>query len=187
MRTEERSVARLIASRIDRCEALKVVIAFSSRPAPDGLDLVARVLQDLAAREASGPKEPERLLEVVFVPLDRFANGRGDRAGGQLLDLVAEGLLEVVRGLDPHRHVDALLRAEARRPEQVVVGEGVLRLGRRRAVDRHSLRDGLDGAGPEQRQGQQADGLEVPAERRLGEFVLKELAGRLLAVVRPFA
>ena len=41
-------------------------------------------------------------------------------------------------------------------------------------------------AGPEQRQGQQADGLEVPTERRLGEFVLKEFAGSLLAVVRPF-
>ena len=54
----------------------------------------------------------------------------------------------------------------------------------RRAVDRHPLRNRLDGAGSEERQGQQADGLEVPAERRLREFVLKELAGRLLAVVR---
>jgi hypothetical protein len=152
--------------------------------APNSSHLIDGVIQNLGAREPARSEDSERLVEVVFMPLDRVTDGRGDRSGGQLLDLVPKGLLEIFGGLDPHGHVDALLRAETRRPEQVVIGEGLFRLCRRRAVDRHPFGDSLDAAGPQERQGQHAHCLEVPTEGRLGELVLKESAGRLLAVVR---
>ena len=187
VRAEERSVARLIASRIDRCEALKVVIAFSSEPAPDGLDLVARVLQDLAAREGVARRRP-----IVFW---RSSSCRSTASR------MAAAIAPVVSSLTSSPKVSLKLSAASTFTFMSTPFFG------RKLVDRNRLLfenasfawvdvalsivtpfgDGLDGAGPEQRQGQQADGLEVPAERRLGEFVLKELAGRLLAVVRPFA
>ena len=154
------------------------------RAPEDGLHLAEGAVEHRAARQAVRRERRERGRDGVLVARDLLAQLGDDGAGVQLPHLAAEGVAEGLGGLHQLLELDALLRAERRLPEQVVVRERVARLDAGDRVDRLALAGRLDLPGAQEREDEQAHDLEVPAERLLRELVGEVAAARGVAVVR---
>ena len=177
------SAARLIASLIERCDALNVAIALSSEPRRMAFICPSAPSSTAPPGSRCAVSCPSAEATVSSWRAISLRSSCDDRARIQLAHLGSEGVAEGLRGLHQLLELDALLRAERCLPEEVVVREGVARLDAGRRVDRLALAGRLDLAGAQQREDQQANDLEVPAERLLGELVGEEATARRVAVV----
>ena len=126
---------------------------------------------------------PERGGHSVFVARDLLAQLVNYCARVQLAYLSSKGVAERFRGLDKLLELDALLRTERRLSEQVVVGESVPGIHAGDRVDRLPLAGRLDLSGTQQRENEQAHGLEVPAKGLFRKLVGEEATACGVAVV----
>ena len=81
--------------------------------------------------------------------------------------------------------LDPLLGAERRLAEDVVVRERVFGLDAQRRIECLPLARDLDPAGAKQREHEEADGFELPPERRVRELVHKISAAGHVSVTAP--
>lgn len=151
--------------------------------APDRPYLVDRVFHHFDPGQLGAAHYAEAAFEIFLVPLDLLSQLCGNGVLSQLPDLVAKCLLEVFGRIGNDREINPLLRAEVRRPEQVIIGKALLGLKTGGGLYRLSLADSLDPSGAQKTEREKADRLKIPAKRHFREFVFEKFAGGLLSVI----
>ena len=154
--------------------------------AEDGLHLADGAFENAAARQTMRDELALRSHDSVLLASHLLSKLRDDGAGVELADFAAESVAEGFRRLDELLEFDALLRTKRRLPEEVVVRESVAGLDAGSRVNRLPLAGGFDLSGTQQRENQQPNYLEVPAEGLLRELVDEEPPARRVAVVGTF-